>query len=161
MTVSRNTAGSAGEDGKGNDVIQVASMKGIDIMNGQKKTLAFAIHAGRDIESVLASGDSAFVRYFGYAPGQNVDGPFEVMRMWPNPTQGQLNLQLGKKRDGQIDVYVYNAYGVLVSSSNTGQIYAGFNALTIALPVLTSGTYYVELQADGSSEIYPIIYLNP
>ncbi|MEQ9186835.1 MAG: S8 family serine peptidase [Cryomorphaceae bacterium] len=161
LTVDRSSAGSAGEDGQGNDVIQVASMKGIDIKNGQKQTLAFAIHAGRDVASVLQSGDSAFVRYFGYEPGANVDGALEVFGLYPNPTQGELNLQLGKKRDGEVQVFVYNAYGMVVAELSTGTMYAGYNEISLGLPELASGTYYVELQAEGSLEVFPIVYLNP
>jgi len=161
LTENRFEAGEAGETGEGNDVIQVAAMKGVDILNGESKTFVFAIHAGRDIETVLRSADSAYVRYFGQAPGEDVEGAFELSDPWPNPTQGELTLVLNKKRPDDLKVFLYNSTGLLVHEFNVGAIYAGINVIHLDMPSVASGMYFLETKSEGESDVRTILYSAP
>jgi serine protease len=157
MNVNRFTAGAAGEAGLGNDVIQVVACKGIDLAKDSSVTVAFAIHAGKTIERVLESADSAFVRHTGYAPGANVSTDFEVRRLFPNPADDHLTIEVDAQYDQSLHVNVYNVQGVLIQAYTSEKIFAGFNTIELQLPVLGAGVYYLELKSEGHNELYPIV----
>lgn len=157
LTQNRASAGNAGEGGVGNDVIQVCSMQGVNIKNGESKTLAFAIHGGRNIETVLNSADSAYIKYFGAAPGAGVTEEFEVVRMWPNPASDHILLDIELKRAGSMTFRVHNSQGNTVRSYETQTMFPGFNSLSIDLPPLNTGNYFLEINATDQREVMPVI----
>jgi hypothetical protein len=161
MTENRYSAGDAGTEGQGNDVIGVVSVNGVNLKKGESTTIAFALHGGRDIESVFRSADSAFVRYYGYAPGQNVAKSFEVSSVFPVPTEGELNLHIEMERDEELELNVYDVYGRRIRTYASGSLFAGFNALRLNLPEMHSNVLYLEIVSNERTEVVPILYLQP
>ena len=155
-TALTNERMKAGQGDEGNDVIEVTSVKGIVLPENSRISIAFALHAGQNIEEVLQSADSAYVEFYGYLPGQNLAQPFVLTNTWPNPTSGAATIALDLRDQSTLFVEVINPMGRFVDSWETSTLYPGYNELTLNLSGLHSGVYFVRLSKDDFSQIFPI-----
>lgn len=158
LTLSSERLEAGMGDREGNDVIQVMANKGIQLMPGEKQTLAFALHAGRSIEQVLSSADAAYERYHGIPPGADVAGIADIGVLWPNPTRDNLTLELSLRDRNLFKIEVYNTLGLQVVITSSPTLYAGYNQLKIDLPELETGIYFLRLSTEGFVETLPFQY---
>jgi len=146
----------AGAEGNGNDVIEVTSVKEITLPRNAKISVAFALHAGQNIQEVLNSADSAYQEFYGYLPGQNIEDPFVINKVWPNPTSDNATLAVDVRDQTTLSVEVINPMGRFIYSGETALLYSGYNELDLNLSKLQSGVYFVRLSKDDFSQIFPI-----
>jgi len=79
------------------------------------------------------------------------------IKCFPNPTQGELTIELLSKMDDKADIVIYDLTGRIITRS-AQEIYAGNNKLTISLEHLATGPYVLQFNpANGYSSKFNII----
>ncbi|MBT3648667.1 MAG: S8 family serine peptidase [Flavobacteriales bacterium] len=146
----------AGENGLGNDVCQVISVGPMDIPNGDSVNVAFAYHAATNIEDVLASADSAYQQFYSFLPGENIFAPFQLRSVRPNPAIDYLTLEFDLKEKSAMDFYLIDISGAPVSFLEETTLFPGFNEITIDLPPVSSGLYFVRIESDDFYRTIPL-----
>ena len=73
---------------------------------------------------------------------RNTDLPVSFISLQPNPAIDHINLLLFAKKNDDLDIIVYNAYGQHISSMNQ-ILNTGYTSLNIPLSSLASGTYFL------------------
>ena len=80
-----------------------------------------------------------------------VTGVLEVTKsltkVFPNPTSGEINLQLWLDKAAQTQVEIQNAQGQRVALNNYGEL-QGENLLNIENPGMAPGMYFVVIHLD-------------
>lgn len=77
---------------------------------------------------------------------------FEGFSLYPNPTAGQLNLELDSKHTGEINISVYSLAGEELISKAL-QIHQGQNLVELNLDRLPIGMYMVHIASNNSSSV--------
>ena len=77
---------------------------------------------------------------------------FEGFSLYPNPTAGQLNLELDSKHTGEINISVYSVAGEELISKAL-QIHQGQNLVELNLDRLPIGMYMVHIASNNSSSV--------
>ena len=86
---------------------------------------------------------------FNSAPGSAASTLGPKARLYPNPTAGDLNLQLFAEREAQRQLVVYDAFGRAVKEISAA-MNEGWNLIRIELSGLPHGLYYI---ADGNNTL--------
>ena len=82
------------------------------------------------------------------------DNIYEVnMRMFPNPTEGPVNIELSNNRDPEVVVSVFNVTGDQVLRRE----YTGGEGIRFDLSQYVSGMYFVNVQVDGRRMVEKLI----
>ncbi len=74
--------------------------------------------------------------------------PMTSMRVYPNPVQDQLNVEINASQASLANIAVYNITGQKVMEQNVN-ISTGINRPAINTTSLTSGIYFVTVKANG------------
>ena len=76
--------------------------------------------------------------------------------LYPNPTNGQINISIKSERNGLANVQISNMLGEIVYES---QLYIRYNQQQkeIQLNHLDKGLYFLIFKMDGISEVHKII----
>lgn len=83
---------------------------------------------------------------------------FLGLRAFPNPSRGQVNLQLNLPDVGQVLVQVYDAKGTLVQTSDLGQVASGEVVLPFNLPAaLPNGQYFINICTAAGCEAEKVV----
>lgn len=80
--------------------------------------------------------------------GQEVELDFSV---FPNPTEGQLNLEVSKYLGRQVRIEVYNAQGQLVKFSELDEVQQNLERIDISEQ--TAGLYIIRLKSPGIPDV--------
>ncbi len=75
-----------------------------------------------------------------------VEGAASNLRLYPNPTRDQLNLEFELAQDSDLNIVLINALGQEVEKVSNGNTAAGFHNLQVSTANLASGTYFVRFQ---------------
>jgi hypothetical protein len=87
----------------------------------------------------------AFIIKFGQSPvGISDLGSIDNIRIWPNPNEGQINIDLGSMK--HVDINVYDINGSLVYSKK--EINSSFHSFNLENP---PGTYVIKLISKGKT----------
>ncbi len=78
-----------------------------------------------------------------------VDSPFESLRLFPNPTSENATVQFSLKQATPITMALYDLSGRLVKSWENKQYPLGLNEVTIGLEDVISGLYFLRLQGEN------------
>ena len=70
--------------------------------------------------------------------------------LFPNPTDGKVNMVMGNGLQGRATVEVYNLMGELMMTRNVGQLRKG-ETVSLDLGRLVSGLYIVKLSTENGS----------
>jgi hypothetical protein len=70
------------------------------------------------------------------------------LRVFPNPTEGLLNVQFDAPQSGKAQIEVFNVLGERVFEA-TRATAAGTQREVIDMSTLTGGIYFVNITADG------------
>jgi hypothetical protein len=93
--------------------------------------------------------------------GLEETGAFAEMQVYPNPTDGMLNLSV-RTVPKRLSVSVYNLLGEVVYSSSGADIHISMNHLettfTIDLNHLVNGFYLLKVQTDDRLFIEQLIF---
>jgi hypothetical protein len=74
--------------------------------------------------------------------------------VYPNPTQGEVNIGFSLSESSSIEVIIYSVEGKVVSRVLDSQpANAGKNLLTFSVNPLTAGTYILKINSNGN-EVY-------
>ena len=128
----------------------------MDIPNGDSVNVAFAYHAATNIEDVLASADSAYQQFYSFLPGENIFAPFQLRSVRPNPAIDYLTLEFDLKEKSAMDFYLIDISGAPVSFLEETTLFPGFNEITIDLPPVSSGLYFVRIESDDFYRTIPL-----
>jgi hypothetical protein len=87
--------------------------------------------------------------------GIGVNEIASVSSVYPNPTSGELNIELLSKKASMVEVRVVNVLGQSVMSFERA-VEAGVNTLNADLNV-ANGTYFVEVTVDGAKSVKRVV----
>ena len=90
---------------------------------------------------------SKTISLIGYATPEWVMPSFEL---FPNPTDGKVNLVVGETQQGKAMVEVYNLLGERMMAKNIGGLQGG-ETITLDLNCLASGLYIIKLSTENGS----------
>jgi len=132
----------------GQDVAHVVSSGNFTINAGDSVTVAFALIAGVGLTDVQTSADAAQTVYENIIGVEEV-GENKAFTIYPNPTDGEINLKINQIEDLKIkNIIVYNVFGAelfldfqIKSSSN----------IQIDFTQLPNGVYFIELQTANKN----------
>lgn len=74
-----------------------------------------------------------------------------ISEVYPNPTSNNATVKFNVANSGNVSVRVYNAMGAVVSEIANANFEAGNYTLPFSLENFANGTYYVTVNANGSS----------
>jgi hypothetical protein len=78
----------------------------------------------------------------------------------PNPSRGDVKLNLGIPFDGMVSIEAYNQLGLSVSEIAKGrELHSGMHELTWHTGKLPSGVYFIRLQYGNLERVLRVIYL--
>lgn len=80
----------------------------------------------------------------------NQESSYQMNKIWPNPTEGILHIQLSSAEVHATSYVIYNSYGAAVKKG-AFRLSAGVNYLSISLEDLPPGIYY--LQTKGRDAV--------
>jgi len=107
--------------------------------------------------SVIASGGNIEFGEITYMSNDvlGVDDYFtdNEISVYPNPTKGELNIQLSNTNDLPDNYIVYNMLGQVITSQKISQT----DDLTINAESFSEGIYYIKLSKGNSSNTIPFI----
>ncbi|MCB0703584.1 MAG: T9SS type A sorting domain-containing protein, partial [Ignavibacteriae bacterium] len=77
--------------------------------------------------------------------------------IWPNPTSGELNVEIDSKVDTEVDINFINNIGASITNENSVTINKGVNEKTYNLKNYSSGIYYLQIQSNEGQIVLPIM----
>lgn len=81
------------------------------------------------------------------------------VRLYPNPTRDQINLEFDLAQDGDLNIAIVNALGQEVQKVSNGNAAAGFHNLQVSTANLASGTYFVRFQNGNKATTQRFVVL--
>lgn len=78
---------------------------------------------------------------------------FSVEDPFPNPFNNQFNIRVNLPQASEVKVSLYDVRGRLNAISVNGHFVAGSHPLSVDLTTLSSGVYFVKVEAVGKSQI--------
>ncbi len=146
QTLSTNRA-AAGQNGNGNDVIDVVSTGPFTINPGDSVKVAFALIAGDDLADITTSATNAQIKYDQLTSIQNISEQ-AVLNIYPNPAQNEINLRVTPELSGKL--ILTDISGRLILE----KIAIPVNGLiTLDITDLTSGMYFISFNNVISKSI--------
>jgi hypothetical protein len=73
---------------------------------------------------------------------------FKYISCFPNPNTGEFTLEFELLNQENINIFLYNALGEKVYEIKNDMFDQGLNSMSISLPELTRGLYYLELSSS-------------
>lgn len=96
-----------------------------------------------------------------YSNGQRIGQPENGLRVFPNPTSGQLTLECNLPQDGPVYVALYDIAGKLLTEfENTPEMDAGPYNKRFDLSGFKNGTYILEFTYNGKRSFQTVILIN-
>ncbi len=95
------------------------------------------------------SNDFTLMMKLGSTSVTEVNTSVKDCQVFPNPSQGKLNVALELNRDSQTEIQLLNIHGQKVASVYEGKLMRGSNLLSADL-TLSSGLYYLTVSQDGA-----------
>lgn len=77
--------------------------------------------------------------------------------IWPNPTSGDLNVEIDSKVDTEVDINFISNIGASVTNDNGVTINKGVNEKTYNLKNYASGVYYLQINGKDGNIVLPIM----
>ena len=90
---------------------------------------------------------SKHISLIGYSTSEWHSIDFEI---FPNPTEGKVNLVVGETLQGKAIIEVYNLLGERMMAKNIGRLLQG-ETISLDLSHLVSGLYIVKLSTENGS----------
>lgn len=139
LSSSRNNAG---QNGNGNDVIQVVSAGPYTILPGDSITVAFAMLAGESLADLQNSAVNAQQMYDTLFPVGIEESNFRRLEVYPNPVKADAGQVSFTATSGEwMDVKVLASDGRTVASEQMKPV-AG-QLMNIRLPQISAGLYHI------------------
>jgi len=88
-----------------------------------------------------------------------VPGKFALHTAYPNPFNPTTTLRYDVARTGKVSLTVYNVMGQQVASLVNGTVQAGAHQITFDGASLSSGVYFVRMQADGFNAVRKVMLM--
>ena len=144
MNINRYQAGVGSSTG--NDVAQVTSFSGVNLVAGDSVTVAFAMHAANNVVLLQNSADSAYFRYNGALPNsvEELGLNNSKLRIYPNPTQNQVTIDVSELEE-QGD-WSFKIVDVTSKVSYVSALIKGTKTFVLDTQTMNSGVYFVEIQ---------------
>lgn len=157
ITLTENRFSEEGEEA-GTDVSHVVSTGGFYIPQGDSITVAFAILAGASQDEIQQVADSAYTRYNGYGPGENVFAEYQHLSLSPNPTNaGAVRLDFDLRTESELRFFLYDMRGTVVANLGSDYFYPGTNFKELQLPDVPTGAYILRVHSDHFERTFWII----
>ena len=120
-----------------------------------------------DGETVTEAGYASFIHVLAAESETSADEPvigvipgeFALDAAYPNPFNPTTTLRYDVARTGQVSLKVFNVMGQEVASLVDRQVQAGSHMITFDASSLTSGVYFVRMQADGFSAVRKVMLM--
>lgn len=77
--------------------------------------------------------------------------------VWPNPTSGELNVEIDSKVDTEVDINFISNIGASITNENGVTINKGVNEKTYNLKNYSSGVYYLQINGKDGNIVLPIM----
>ncbi len=84
---------------------------------------------------------------------------FSFERIFPNPTKGLLRIRFNSPDERPITIKLYDVLGRLVDKQKLKKAKIGNNEVLLVPKDLSSGVYFMNLEADNYQKIEKVIYL--
>jgi|AVFP01.1.fsa_nt_gi serine protease len=129
----------------GNDVVNIVAARNLSLEPGDSIFVAFALHGGSDLNSLLNSADSAFYRYNGSLPNafENLELSTPI-KIYPNPTDAIVNIVSERHNIGLIKLHDLMGNEIIpVVDQRAGK------TSILDISNLNSGVYILELGING------------
>lgn len=82
----------------------------------------------------------------------------QQVKIYPNPTSGLLNIDLGNIKTGKLEMFIYDGHGRLIFGKEFADISHPKISMNLSRYLSQSGTYYVELKGENLAVRQRFIY---
>jgi len=83
--------------------------------------------------------------------------PLALTKVWPNPTQRDLNIEIQVAESGNIKVQIFNLLGVQLQEQDYVLLNFQSTVLTLELSALPQGYYLVSIEKEGQRVVQPFL----
>ena len=157
LSTNRDVAGQVNPEG--NDVCDVTSTGPYTIAASDSVTVAFALTCGENLLSIQNSADAAQIKYDNLHLGvtENIPSDKMLLSVYPNPASSSSAITFTVKNAGQVELSLFNELGEKILTLANQKMNSGLHAATINLTELPAGNYFVQLQAEGKTEVQKLL----
>jgi hypothetical protein len=133
----------AGQNGNGNDVIDVVSTGPFDILPGDSVVVAFALIAGDDLNDLNNSATTAQIKYNLITGIDNVNSESQL-DLFPNPANSEVHIPVDPTKDQLL--IITDVMGRIITTINYSA--GGANELIIDVSDFSNGMYIATLYGE-------------
>lgn len=157
LSTDRDVAGHVNPGG--NDVCDVVSTGPYTIPAGDSIVVAFALTCGENLESIQNSADAAQIKYDQLHLGieENIPEERMLLNVYPNPAVKSTSITYSIASPALVEMAIFNALGAEVTTLVNKKQGAGLYHATADLSLLPAGNYFVQLRADGKTELQKLV----
>ena len=147
-----NSAGGNSPSGKSN-VAQLVSAKNISIPAGQSTKVAFAIFACKGAAEMQKINKNAIIAYHSANAISNSAGNESNLKLYPNPSNGNFNLNYKGKENSEANISLFDMQGKLVKTLYQGKIGPTKQEFNFSENTLQEGTYFIYLHSGKDKQV--------
>ncbi|MEQ8303238.1 MAG: PKD domain-containing protein [Cyclobacteriaceae bacterium] len=118
---------------------------------GTKTTLEFVC------VEIIAEGD---VNPDNNKKCENLNSEIVAFNPYPNPSTSELNFDWIAATSGSAEVTIFNSNGQSVFQNSIPNFEVGLNSLSIQMPILNAGIYYIVFVSGNTRNSYPFMVQN-
>ncbi len=118
---------------------------------GTKTTLEFVC------VEIIAEGD---VNPDNNKKCENLNSEIVTFNPYPNPSTSELNFDWIAATSGSAEVTIFNSNGQSVFQNSIPNFEVGLNSLSIQMPILNAGIYYIVFVSGNTRNSYPFMVQN-
>jgi serine protease len=142
----------AGQGANGGDVSLTNASGPHSINPGDSITVAFALIAGEDLNSINASADAADIKYTVISSVPVVPGYSSFLgHVYPNPATNDANVNYSLSIRGNVNISLYDVTGRKVKLYVNSNLSAGNYTLKMNSLDFENGVYFLRMEHDGFS----------
>ena len=117
-----------------------------------RESVAVSVDEGGEVELQLLVGSTEYIQEETTAPEELTLHP-----PYPNPAQSQVTVEYALPEEANVRIAAYNALGQEVAILEETQQSAGSYEIQWDAGRLSSGTYFVRLEADGQTDTEQVV----
>jgi len=152
QVISTNRAKAGQNSAQGNDIMDVNTIGPFSLDPNETKTVSFAVIVASSIGELNIEAD-ANQEMFDSKGLTNLEIPKNIpttknIRLYPNPTNTNLNIELTLDEFASLDLEVYDSFGKLVIQQKSKNYFSGVHLIQLNSLQLKTGVYFLEIKND-------------
>jgi len=150
LSTNKQIAGATSPQGV--DVIDVNSVGPVALASGSHFYVSFLITVSDSLNGLQTESDTLknlYERIVISARDAELVSLNNSLKVFPNPTSGNLNLELKLAKQESLQISIYNLQGSKVYTLEEKSFNRGKNRISLNNPYLNTGIYFIKVEGEG------------